>query len=93
MSYTLPASLSKNSEGESKEENVSELEKDLLLAFEEQDKLLLTLALALNSPRLWNYSIKSLHSQINGTSTIRLEEFRYDSPLRSQDREEELQEQ
>ena len=35
MPYTLLASLNKNSEGENKEENISELEKDLLLAFEE----------------------------------------------------------
>ena len=35
--YTLPALLSKNGKGESEEENVSEFEKDLFLAFEEQD--------------------------------------------------------
>jgi len=35
MPYTLPTSLSKNSKGGSKEENVSKLEKDLFLAFEE----------------------------------------------------------
>jgi len=52
--YTLPASLSKNSKGESEEENASKLEKDLLLAFEEQDKLLSALAPALSSPRLWH---------------------------------------
>ena len=58
--YTLPASLSKNSKGESEEENASKLEKDLLLAFEEQDKLLSALALAPapSSPRLWRYSIE-----------------------------------
>jgi hypothetical protein len=39
MVWSLPASLSKNGEGGSEEENVSEPEKDLLLAFEEQDKL------------------------------------------------------
>jgi len=50
MPYTLLASLTKNGKGGSKEENVSELEKDLLLAFKEQDKLLLALALALSSP-------------------------------------------
>jgi hypothetical protein len=47
--YTLLASLSKNNKGESKEENVFKLKKDLLLAFKEQDKLLLALALALSS--------------------------------------------
>jgi hypothetical protein len=33
--YTLLALLSKNSKGESKEENVFKLKKDLLLAFKE----------------------------------------------------------
>jgi hypothetical protein len=50
--HTLPASLSKNGKGGSKEENVSKLKKDLLLAFEEQDKLLSALAPAPSSPRL-----------------------------------------
>jgi hypothetical protein len=35
MPHTLYASLGKNSKGGSEEENLSELEKDLLLAFEE----------------------------------------------------------
>jgi hypothetical protein len=35
MLYTLPTSLGKNSEEGSEEENLSELKKDLLLAFEE----------------------------------------------------------
>ena len=48
MLYTLLALLSKNSKGESKEENVFKLKKDLILAFEEQDKLLSALALALS---------------------------------------------
>ena len=92
MPYTLPASLNKNSKGESKKENISELEKDLLLAFEEQDKLLSALASTLNSPRFWHHSIKLSYPQIDGTSTIRLEELRHGSPLRSQDREEKPQE-
>lgn len=91
--YTLPASLSKNSEGESEEENVSELEKDLLPAFEEQDKLLSAPAPALSSPRFWHHSVEPSHPQIDGAGTIRLEELRHGSPLRSQDREEEPQEQ
>jgi hypothetical protein len=91
--YTLLASLSKNSKGENKEENVFKLKKDLLLAFEEQDKLLSAPALALSSPRLWHNSIKLSHPQIDGASTVRLEELRHGSPLRSQDREEEQQEQ
>jgi hypothetical protein len=49
--YTLLTSLSKNNKGENKEENVSKLKKDLLLAFKEQDKLLLALALTLSSLR------------------------------------------
>jgi hypothetical protein len=49
MLYTLLALLSMNNKGESKEENVFKLKKDLLLAFEEQDKLLLALALTLSS--------------------------------------------
>jgi len=35
MPYTLPTLLNKNSKGENKEENISELKKDLLLAVEE----------------------------------------------------------
>ena len=35
MPYTLSALLSKNSKGESKEKNISELKKNLLLAFKE----------------------------------------------------------
>ena len=50
--YTLPASLSKNGEGGSKEENASKLKKDLFLAFKEQDKLMLALAPTPSSPRL-----------------------------------------
>jgi hypothetical protein len=71
----------------------SELEKDLLLAFEEQDKLLSAPAPTLSSPRLWHRSIEPSHSQIDGAGTVRLEELRHGSPLRSQDREEEPQEQ
>jgi hypothetical protein len=76
--YTLPASS----------ENVSELEKDLLLAFEEQDKLLSALVPTPSSPRLWHHSIEPSHPQIYGASTVRLEELGHGSPLRSQDREE-----
>lgn len=83
MPYTLLASLTKNGKGGSKEENVSELEKDLLLAFKEQDKLLLALALALSSPQLQRHFIKLSNSQIDGASTIKLKELRYSSPLLS----------
>jgi hypothetical protein len=51
MLYTLLALLSKNNKGKSKEENVFKLKKDLLLAFEEQDKLLSALAFTLSSLR------------------------------------------
>jgi hypothetical protein len=50
--YTLLTSLSKNSKGGGKEENVFKLKKDLLLAFKEQDKLLLALAFTPSSSRL-----------------------------------------
>jgi hypothetical protein len=45
MPYTLLALLSKNNKGGSKEKNVSKLKKNLLLAFEKQE-LLLVLVLA-----------------------------------------------
>jgi hypothetical protein len=38
--HSLPASLVENNRERSEEENVSELEKDLLLAFKKQDKSL-----------------------------------------------------
>lgn len=87
--------LSKNGKGESDKENLSKLKKDLLLAFKEQDKLFFAsvLAPASSSPRFWRHSIEPSHPQINGAGTVRLEELRHGSPLRSQDREEELQEQ
>jgi hypothetical protein len=47
MPYILLALLSKNGKGGSKKENVFKLKKDLLLAFKEQDKLLLALGLAI----------------------------------------------
>jgi hypothetical protein len=56
--YTLPASLGKNGRGGSEEENVSELENDLLPAFNEQDKSLSSSALAPSSPRLWGHSVE-----------------------------------
>jgi hypothetical protein len=65
MPYTLYALLSKNSKGKSKEETLFKLKKDLLLAFEEQDKLSLASALTLSSLRLRRYSIKLLYPQIN----------------------------
>jgi len=65
MPHTLHASLSKNGEGGSGEETLSELEKDLLLAFEEQDKLSLASAPTPSSPRLGRYSIELPHPQID----------------------------
>jgi hypothetical protein len=50
--YTLLTLLSKNSKGGGKEENVFKFKKDLLLAFKEQDKLLLALAFTPSSSRL-----------------------------------------
>jgi hypothetical protein len=61
MPYTLSASLSKNGEEGSEEENFSELDKDFLLAFKEQDKLFSASAPAPSSSRLWCYSIELSH--------------------------------
>ncbi|KAH8747836.1 hypothetical protein F5882DRAFT_387109 [Hyaloscypha sp. PMI_1271] len=68
---------------------------DLLLAFEEQDKLLLMSASAPapSSPQLWRHSIVPSHPQIDEAGTVRSEELRHGSPLRNQDRVEEPQEQ
>ena len=65
MPHTLYASLGKNSEGGSGEETLSELEKHLLLAFEEQDKLSLASAPTSSSPRLGRHSIELPHPQID----------------------------
>jgi hypothetical protein len=61
MPYTLYTLLSKNNKGGSKEENLSKLKKDLLLAFKEQDKLLLALAPTPSSLQLGRYSIELLY--------------------------------
>ena len=92
MPYTLPTSLGKNDKGRSEEEKLSKLKIDLLLAFEEQDKLLSILVSALtpSSLRLWRHSIKLSYPQINEAITVRLEELRHGSLLRNQDQVEEL---
>jgi hypothetical protein len=94
---TLPTPSGKNGGGGSEEENVSELEKDLLLAFKEQDRLLSASASASapasSSLRLWHHSIEPSHPQIDVAGTVGLEGLRHGSPLRSQDRGEEPQEQ
>jgi hypothetical protein len=60
--HTLPKLLDKDSRGE-REENVSELEKDMLLAFEEHVKS--SLATAPSSLCPHRYSTESLHPQID----------------------------
>jgi len=95
--HTLPKPLDEDG-GRGREENISELERDMLLAFEEQEKS--SSPTAPSSPRPHRHSTKPSHSQIDqeldqsGTSYGRLEGLRHGSPLRSQDQEEEeLQEQ
>jgi hypothetical protein len=91
--------LDENGGGVSEKDNVSELEKDLLLTFEEQDKSLSASAPAPSSPQLCHHSVEPSHSQIDqehdqsGAGNVRLEELSRGSPLRSQDRGEEPQEQ
>jgi hypothetical protein len=86
--HTLPKPLDEDSGGGS-EENVSELERDMLLAFEEQEKS--SLATATCSPQPPYHSTEQSHPRIDqehdqsGTNYSRLEELRYSSPLRSQD--------
>jgi hypothetical protein len=94
--YTLPKPLDEDSGGESGE-NVSELEMDMLLAFEEQEKS--SSATAPSSPRPHRHSTEQSHPRIDrehdqgGTNYGRLEGLRHSSPLRNQDQEEEPQEQ
>jgi len=89
---TLPQPLDEDGGGESGE-NVSELEIDMLLAFEEQEKS--SSATAPSSPRPHRHSTGPLHPQIDQehdqsrTNYGRLEELRHGSPLCSQDQEEE----
>jgi hypothetical protein len=85
--------LDENGGGGSEEKTVSELEKDLLLAFEEQENP--SLAPAPSSPRPHRPSAEPLHPQIDREhdQSGRLEELRPSTPLRSQDQEEEPQEQ
>ena len=89
--------MDQNSRGGSEEKTISELEKDLLLAFEEQEKP--SFPPAPSSPRPHRPSAKPLHPQIDrehdqsGTGYGRLEELKRGTPLRSQDQGEEPQEQ
>jgi hypothetical protein len=93
--YTPPKSLEEDSGGESGE-NVSELEIDMLLAFEEQEK---SSSATAPTPRPHHHSTRQSHSRIDQeddqdeTDYERLEEPRHNPPLRSQDQEEEPQEQ
>jgi hypothetical protein len=83
--------------GGGSDDNVSELEKGLLLAFKEQEKP--SSVSPPSSARPPRHSFEPSHPQIDqvhnqsGTSYDRLEELGYGFPLGSQDREEEPQEQ
>ena len=79
--------MDENGRGGSEEKTVSELEKDLLLAFEEQEKP--SLAPAPSSPRPHCPSAEPLHPHIDRE----LEDLKRSTPLHSQDQEEEPQEQ
>jgi hypothetical protein len=82
-------------DGGGSEENVSKLERDMLLAFEEQEKL--SSATAPSSPQPPRRYIEQSHPWIDqgheqgGTSHGSLEELRHGSPLRNQDQEEEME--
>jgi len=90
--HSLLTSLDENGGGGSKEENVSELDENLLLAFEEQEKS--SSAPAPCTPHPQHRSVEPLHPQIDqehnqsGTGNVRLEELRNGSSLCSQDKEE-----
>ena len=94
--HSLPKPLDEDSGGDSGE-NVSDLERDMLLAFEEQDKPSSATALSSLQPP-YRYT-KQLSPQIDqddqgDTSHNRLNELEHSSLLREQDHsEEELQEQ
>ena len=94
--HSLPKLLDEDSGGGS-DDNVTELERDMLLAFEEQEKS--SSVSPPSSPRPPRRSVEPAHPQIDqvhdqsGTSHGRLEELRHGSPLGSQVQEEELQEQ
>jgi hypothetical protein len=95
--HSLPKPLDKDGRGDSSE-NVSDLERDMLLAFEEQEKSSSATALSSSHPPCC-YT-KQLSLQIDqeddqgNTSYGRLDELRYGSLLREQDHvEEEPQEQ
>lgn len=60
--YSPPAPLGEEG-GEGRDENVCELEKDMLLAFEEQEKS--SAATSLSSPRPLRYSAEPLHPPID----------------------------
>ena len=89
--------MDQNGRGGSEERIISEFEKDLLLAFEEQENA--SLAPALSSPRPHYPSAKSLHPQNDreqnqsGPGCGRLEELKRGTPPRSQDQGEEPQKQ
>jgi hypothetical protein len=94
--HTLSKPLDKDSRGR-REENISELERDILLAFEEHVKS--SSATAPSFPCLHHHSTEPPHLQIDQeynqsrASYSRLERLRHGSLLSNQDQEEELQEQ
>jgi len=95
--YSLPKPLDEDGGGESGE-NVSNLERDMLLAFEEQEKSSSATVLSSLQPpcRYTEQSSPQIDQEDDqgNTSHGRLDELGYSSPLREQDHgEEELQEQ
>ena len=89
--HTLPKPLDEDGGGESWE-NISELEMDMLLAFEEQEKS--SSATAPSSARPHRHSTEQSYPRIDqehgqgGTSHSRLEELGFCSPPRNQDQDE-----
>ena len=90
---SLSTPLDKNSGGGIEKKTISELEKDLLLGFKEQEKP--SLALTPSSPRPHSPSTELLHPQVNQEHTqehdqtrtgySRSDELKHSTPLRSQE--------
>lgn len=94
--YSLPELLDEDGGGHSGE-NVSDFERDMLLAFEELEKS--SSATAPSSARLYRHSTEQSYPRIDqehgqgGTSHSRLEELGFCSPPRNQDQDEGEQQQ
>jgi len=92
--HSLHKPLDEDSAG-GRDDNVSELEKDLLLAFEEQEKSSVSPPISARPRRSVESSrpqIDQIHDQ-GGTSHSRLEELGYRSPLGQEEPQEQQQQQ